>query len=621
MHGSVRYSKLASAEPAEEPQSSRAEEQQQEEEESDGGEVTVYLTQPDDTLNGKDVKKDTWFRVMVALILLGIVFGFMLCEWYRWWPDPLGLQTHLSNDAGVLEEHHHDHHNHHEGEEDDDHEDGDHHHDPGGHSHDHTSLYHHGVVLTSSAYCSRAGKELLREGGNVVDAAIASLLCLGVVHPHTSGVGGMFSAVLYNFTTGSCNSIRSTAPQLPSASYGVPSVLQGLKDLHSQWGRSEWSRLFKDAITLAEDGFHIDGVLGRALATHKEKILQSEACDIFCDGSGRVKSAGVLAGNQNLSELLRAASLNESHFPETLAMKLAEDLSARERPTFLAALRQSRGEINESLIAPGEKYTVLSAGSPYAGPMLSDILERVREQSLSFQSAAGDLNRAAATFASLLNLTQGLDNRAPAEKNQDLAELLALDTQSSHIGVLDGKGNFIVMSASLNNTWGSGRFLPSSGVMLSSFTSNISDVPYFSFPLLVKINNDDDDDSNDTESNDTQGESEEDKEVQIIATTGGLSALLNAAVLLQRLDFGTAPADAVSSPLLHLQWGNSTAMAVCLSSISNSSDVYRLLSETDGQLQQVDECSDGTLSMVLRFHAEHASAYGAPVSSAHADGY
>uniref|UniRef100_W5L3P1 Gamma-glutamyltransferase 6 n=1 Tax=Astyanax mexicanus TaxID=7994 RepID=W5L3P1_ASTMX len=459
---------------------------------------------------------------MVALILLGIVFGFMLCEWYGWWPDPLGLQTHLSNDAGVLEEHHHDHHNHHEGEEDDDHEDGDHHHDPGGHSHDHTSLYHHGVVLTSSAYCSRAGKELLREGGNVVDAAIASLLCLGVVHPHTSGVGQWRS----------CNSIRSTAPQLPSASYGVPSVLQGLKDLHSQWGRSEWSRLFKDAITLAEDGFHIDGVLGSALATHKEKILQSEACDIFCDGSGRVKSAGVLAANQNLSELLRAASLNESHFPETLAMKLAEDLSARERPTFLAALR---------------------------------------EQSLSFQSAAGDLNRAATTFASLLNLTQGLANRAPAEKNQDLAELLALDTQSSHIGVLDGKGNFIVMSASLNNTWGSGRFLPSSGVMLSSFTSNISDVPYFSFPLLVKINNDDDDDSNDTESNDTQGESEEDKEVQIIATTGGLSALLNAA--------------------------------------------------TDGQLQQVDECSDGTLSMVLRFHAEHASAYGAPVSSAHADGY
>ncbi|XP_072520993.1 glutathione hydrolase 6-like [Salminus brasiliensis] len=616
MHSSVRYTKLAS-DPAEE-----TEESKREDEESDGGgggggggEVTVYLRhRPSVGLNGKNVKKDTWVRVTVALILLGVVIGFMLCEWYGCWPDPLGLQSDHSNDAKVLEEHHHHNHHHHAGDEDDDHEDGDHS-DPDGHSHDHASLYHHGVVLTSSAKCSRVGKELLREGGNVVDAAIASLLCLGVVHPHTASVGGMFSAVLYNFTTGSCKSVRSTAPQLPLATYGVPSILQGVKDLHSQWGRSEWSRLFKDAIALAEKGFLIDTVLGKVLGTYEDKILRSELCDLFCGENGRVKSVGVLAANRNLSELLRAASLNESHFPETLAMKLAEDLSARERPDFLAALRRSHGEINDSLIAPGEKYTVLSAGSPYAGPMLSDILEQVREQSLSFQSAAGDFNRAAASFASLLNLTQGLDNRAPAENNQDLVELLALDTRSSHIGVLDRQGNFIVMSASLNSTWGSGQFLPSSGVMLSSFTSNISELPYFSFPLVVMINNDDDDDAQ------NEGDDEEEKDVVIAATTGGLSALFNAAILLRRVDMGMASVDAVSSPLVHLELGNSTVMAVCLSSISNSSDVYRLLSETDGQLRQVEECSDGALSMVLRLHAEHVSAYGAPASAANADGY
>lgn len=400
---------------------------------------------------------------------------------------------------------------------------------------------------------------------------------------------------------------------MPSATYGVPSILQGVKALHSHYGRSPWGRLFTDAIALAKDGFFIDDILGRALESHENKILQSELCDVFCDTSGRVKLADVLATNLNLSELLRAASLNESHFPETLAMKLAEDLSAREGPAFLDALQRSHGEINDSLIAQGEKYTVLSAGSPFAGLMLSDILERVREQRLSFQSGAGDFNRTAASFASLLNLSQGLNGTVPAEKNLDLMELFALKARSSQIGVLDRQGNFIVMTASLNDTWGSGRFLPSSGVLLSSFTSNISDSPYFSFPLVLMINSDDDSD------NDDEKDHEEENEVVVVATTGGLSALFNAAILLQRVDFGTPSLDAISGPLLHLEPVNSTAMTVCLSSISNSSDIYRLVS--GDRLQQVQECSDHSLSMVLQLHAEHVGAYGAPASLAHADGY
>lgn len=45
------------------------------------------------------------------------------------------------------------------------------------------------VLLLCAANCSSIGMALLQEGGNVVDAAISSLLCLGVVHPHTAGVG------------------------------------------------------------------------------------------------------------------------------------------------------------------------------------------------------------------------------------------------------------------------------------------------------------------------------------------------------------------------------------------------------------------------------------------------
>ena len=108
--------------------------------------VPLVSLRPSDGVNGKAVKKDTWVRVTVALVLLGIVLGCMLLERHGWWSDPEGLQSDLSKDAKTLEEDHH----HHAGEEDDDHKDGDDHHDSDGHSHGHTSLYHHGVVLTSS---------------------------------------------------------------------------------------------------------------------------------------------------------------------------------------------------------------------------------------------------------------------------------------------------------------------------------------------------------------------------------------------------------------------------------------------------------------------------------------
>ncbi|XP_066511298.1 glutathione hydrolase 6-like [Hoplias malabaricus] len=604
-HSSVLYTKLP-RDPEEDTQRARAAREPSDDEEGEDEAVTVYLRQLSDGQNGKDMKKETWIRVTVALVLLGVIFVCLLYEWNGWWSDPEGLESGLNKDTQTLEDPQN--HQEHKGDEVAGHEVRDDHHSTDRLSHEHASLYHHGVVLTSSVDCSRLGRELLQDGGNVVDAAIASLLCLGVVHPHTVGVGGMFSAILYNHTTGLFKSSRSNAPQLPSAPYGVPSLLQGVRALHSRYGQSEWSRLFREAIVLAKEGFLIDDVLGKALETHEDKILHSELCDVFCDMNGRVKSAGVLVSNQNLSELLRVASLNESHFPETLAMKLAEDLSAREGPAFLAALQRSHGEINDSLIAQGEKYTVLSAGSPFASPMLSDILERVREQSLSFENGVEDFNGAATSFSSLLNLTQGLNDTALAEMNSKLVELFALSTRSSHIGVLDRQGNFIIMSASLNNTWGSGRFLPSSGVILSSFVSDSSDLPYFNYPLVLKTGSD--------------GDNEEDEsEVVVIATTGGLSALFNAAILFQRVHCGMASSDAISSPLLHVQEGISTAMTICLSSISNNMDVYRLASETDGELQQVDGCSDGSLSMLLRLHAEHVSAYGAPSTDGHTDGY
>ncbi|KAB5528557.1 hypothetical protein PHYPO_G00141580 [Pangasianodon hypophthalmus] len=598
VQGDVRYTKLAT-DIHDEIESERVNE------DSDEEQVTVYLKLPADRLQGKAEKRLTCFRLSVALVLLGIILVFVLLQWYKWWPDAEGFHNAGTNITNISKEHD-DHHHHTTMDEDDEDEDGE---DP--HHHEHTALYHHAVVLTASANCSSIGKTLLQEGGNVVDAAIASLLCLGVVHPHTAGVGGIFSAVLYNNTSGSLKTIRSTAPQMSSTTFGVPSILQGIQELHSQWGRSEWSRLFKEAITLAQEGFLIDDVLGRALESYKEEIPVSKLCDLFCDESGRMKSVGAIVKNQNLSELLQSASLNENNFLETLAVKLSKDLSLSERPAFLAAIQHSHGEINDSLIIEGEKYSVLSAGLPFSGQMLSNILEQVRQQSLSFRNGA-DFNRTSAAYSALLNLIQVRNDSALAEY-PGLVDTFSLNTQNSHIAVLDKYGNFVIMSASLNSTWGSGRFLPSSGILLNSFSANISNFPYFNIPLVLRLN------ENDASHDDTE-DNEEENEVEVVAVTGGLSALFNAAVLLHnRIDLGMSSKETISSPLLHLEPGMSSTY--CLSATLNDTDFYKLFSDVGRELQEVDECSDHSLSMLLRLHADHVSAYGAPAANAHINGY
>lgn len=393
---------------------------------------------------------------------------------------------------------------------------------------------------------------------------------------------------------------------MSSATFGVPSILQGIQELHSQWGRSEWSRLFKEAITLAQEGFLIDNVLGRALGSYKDGILVSKLCDLFCDATRRMKSVGAIVKNQNLSELLQSVSLNENNFLETLAVKLSEDLSLSERPAFLAAIQHSRGEINESVIAEGKKYSVLSAGLPFASQMLSDILEQFRQQSLSFQNGA-DFNRTSAAYSALLNSTL-------AEKYSGLIDTFSPNTQNSHISVLDKYGNFVIMSASLNSTWGSGRFLLSSGIFLNSFTENLSNLPYINIPLVLRLFKEDASHNDDTEDN------KEENEVEVVAVAGGLSALFNAALLLHnRIDLGMSSKEAISSPLLNLKPGISSAF--CLSANVNDSDIYMLFSDSESELQQVNECSDHSLTMLLRLHADHVSAYGAPATSFYINGF
>ena len=78
--------------------------------------------------------------------------------------------------------------------------------------------YTHAAVATDAAPCSTIGVDILKSGGNAVDSAIASMLCVGVVNLQSTGIGGGGFLLLYNVTTGVSTIIdfRETAPSIIS---------------------------------------------------------------------------------------------------------------------------------------------------------------------------------------------------------------------------------------------------------------------------------------------------------------------------------------------------------------------------------------------------------------------
>lgn len=144
-----------------------------------------------------------------------------------------------------------------------------------------------GMVASATEISSRVGDEVLREGGNAVDAAIATAFALAVTYPQAGNIGGGgFIVVRFPDGTSTAIDFREKAPLaahpemfLDSAgeysstihhdSYlavGVPGTVAGLELAHKKYGKLPWARLVEPAVRLAEDGFPVMPYLARSLA-------------------------------------------------------------------------------------------------------------------------------------------------------------------------------------------------------------------------------------------------------------------------------------------------------------------------------------------------------------------
>ncbi|WP_410222158.1 gamma-glutamyltransferase [Pedobacter sp.] len=152
-----------------------------------------------------------------------------------------------------------------------------------------------GAVVSAHPEATRIGVEILRKGGNAVDAAVAVQFALAVAYPNAGNIGGGGFAV-YRSNKGEINSLdfREKAPAaafkdmyldergnpiVDKSLYGhlasgVPGSVAGMVELHKKYGKLKWADLVEPAEKLAKDGFQITEQQAGEFNRHKERFQQ-----------------------------------------------------------------------------------------------------------------------------------------------------------------------------------------------------------------------------------------------------------------------------------------------------------------------------------------------------------
>ncbi|MGD9830255.1 MAG: gamma-glutamyltransferase [Hyphomicrobiaceae bacterium] len=241
------------------------------------------------------------------------------------------------------------------------------------------------MVSAANPLAVEAGLEMLRAGGNAVDAAIAVQLVLNLVEPQSSGIGGGAFILFWDQKARQLRTYdgRETAPAaarperflkaddrpmplreaiFSGSSVGVPGLVAVMALTHKQHGRLPWARLFAPAIRLAEEGFQVSPRLHVLLRWIGPTGFSPRARRYFFDADGSARTIGSRLKNPEFARTLReiatggeaafyrgriareivAAVRGAARHPGDMTEADVAAYRARERPPVCIAYRQRR---------------------------------------------------------------------------------------------------------------------------------------------------------------------------------------------------------------------------------------------------------------------------------------
>ncbi len=211
------------------------------------------------------------------------------------------------------------------------------------------SVAKHGMVSTAFPDATKAGVEMLKKGGNAIDAACAAAIALGVCEPQSSGLGGQSLALLHiNGKTIALDG-SSRAPSLAHASFfekkstrfvgykasTVPSTPATIGYLNEHYGRLDWPTIIEPAIRIAKGGYRITELQHKIQKQNLNKFLRVKSrsgAKYFLKDGLVPYDVGDLFVQDDLAELLKHISSYgyRTFYHGMIAKKINDDMRINE---------------------------------------------------------------------------------------------------------------------------------------------------------------------------------------------------------------------------------------------------------------------------------------------------
>ena len=373
----------------------------------------------------------------------------------------------------------------------------------------------HAMVVSNSKLASEAGVEILKAGGNAVDAAVATGFALAVTYPSAGNIGGggFMNIRMADGRTAAID-YREVAPKAASRNMyifdgkltaqskdgylasGVPGSVAGLTEALKKYGSLPLATVMAPAIKLAEEGFDVDSGFARGLAGEKGRLFQFEGKTVFYPG-GTALAPGARLVQKDLARTLKLIAANgakafyEGAIADSLAAQekrgggiITKDDLKRYKPEWRIPIQSTyRGytlltmpPASSGGITMTETLNILENFAPlppFGSTQYVHLLaEAYRRSFMDRNAKLGDpafvkipmdvltSKSYAKTLASQIDRSHA--TKTPAFKTKAEGE------HTTHYSVVDGMGNAVATTTTLNGGYGSGVWIRGGGFFMNN---------------------------------------------------------------------------------------------------------------------------------------------------------
>ncbi len=391
----------------------------------------------------------------------------------------------------------------------------------------------HGMVASTSDIASRVGVDVMKKGGNAVDAAVAVALALAVTWPSAGNLGGggfmlireadgtaealdyreraPLAATRTMYLDANGNVIKGASTQGYKA-VAVPGTVAGLALAHKRHGKLKWSELVEPARKLAAGGFAVNYHLARSLRFKStiERMAPFEESRRIFQRDGKYYEMGKRFVQPDLARTLARIKTNPRDFYEGETAKLiAADMKKNGGIVTLEDLKTYEPTIRQPLRTTYHGHEIITMPPPSSGGIalieMLNILESYDLETLGWHSSqyvhtvVEAMRRAFADRAEFLGDTDFVKVPVTAltspkyaeERRKTIDPARASDSrdvgagnpvpyessETTHFTIVDADGNVVSSTYTLNDSYGSGVTARGTGVLLNDEMDDFTSKP------------------------------------------------------------------------------------------------------------------------------------------------